>query len=401
MFFVRQGATHKLLIGPVVAVGDGFTPVTTLSLGSADEAEGILHDNGTVVSIAAYTLAAITGADGYYHLTLQSGITNTVGHVTIAINDDSLCLPVRADYTVVEEAVYDAYYAASAPGYVANAPVNVAQFGGSNGTFSSGRPEVNATHFAGQTITAAAGVTLPSSVASPTNITAGTITTATNLTNLPTIPANWLTAAGTAADFTTEIQSGLATASSLSTVGTNVSTAVTQTTAANIRAAVGLAAADLDDQLVVLDDISGTVIKLDDTLDDGGSGWIFSAAALAEAPSGSGSSDWTADQRTAIAAILGIPGSGTTPADPTTGILDTIRDSVATRASQTSVDDLPTTAELATALGTADDAVLAAIGVVDTVVDAIKLVTDNIPQLGVEYDWTTDNGTVGTTIEEP
>ena len=32
-----------------------------------------------------------------------------------------------------------------------------------------------------------------------------TVTTTTNLTNLPTIPANWLTAAGTAADFGTEI----------------------------------------------------------------------------------------------------------------------------------------------------------------------------------------------------
>ncbi len=45
---------------------------------------------------------------------------------------------------------------------------------------------VNATQLAGQTITAAAGVTFPSSVASPTNITAGTITTVTNLTNAPT-----------------------------------------------------------------------------------------------------------------------------------------------------------------------------------------------------------------------
>ena len=37
-----------------------------------------------------------------------------------------------------------------------------------------------------QAITAAAGVTFPSSIASPTNITAGTITTVTNLTNAPT-----------------------------------------------------------------------------------------------------------------------------------------------------------------------------------------------------------------------
>jgi len=61
-------------------------------------------------------------------------------------------------------------------------------------------PAVNATQFAGQTITAGAGVTLPSSVASPTNITAGTIATVTNLTNLPAITANWLTATGIAAD---------------------------------------------------------------------------------------------------------------------------------------------------------------------------------------------------------
>jgi hypothetical protein len=46
---------------------------------------------------------------------------------------------------------------------------------------------VDAGLIAGQTITAAAGVTFPTSVASPTNITAGTITTVTNLTNAPTV----------------------------------------------------------------------------------------------------------------------------------------------------------------------------------------------------------------------
>lgn len=69
----------------------------------------------------------------------------------------------------------------------------------------------NTIQLAGQTVTAAAGVTFPSTVASPTNITAasgvalaasqhvivdsGTVTT---LTNLPAITANWLTAAGVA-----------------------------------------------------------------------------------------------------------------------------------------------------------------------------------------------------------
>src|SRR3990167_4197958 len=118
MFLIRQGATHKVVIGPVVAVANGYVPVTTLALNTADEAEAILHDNGTVVDISSYTFAAITTADGYYHLTLQSGITGTVGHMTVVINDDSLCLPVRADFVVIEEAVYDGIYAASAAGYL-------------------------------------------------------------------------------------------------------------------------------------------------------------------------------------------------------------------------------------------------------------------------------------------
>lgn len=73
----------------------------------------------------------------------------------------------------------------------------------------------NATQLAGQTITAAAGVTFPTSVASPTNITAGTITTVTNLTNSPTagdLTATMKTSVQTAATaalaafFTTSVQ---------------------------------------------------------------------------------------------------------------------------------------------------------------------------------------------------
>ena len=41
--------------------------------------------------------------------------------------------------------------------------------------------------------------------ATPTNITAGTITTVTNLTNLPAMPNDWLTAAGVKADAATKI----------------------------------------------------------------------------------------------------------------------------------------------------------------------------------------------------
>lgn len=152
MKFIRQGATHKVVIGPAVAVGDGFTPVTNLTLSGADEAEAILHDNGTVVDVSGYTWAAITTADGYYHLTLHGDISGTVGHLTLVVNDDSLVLPLRADFTVIEEAVYDAMFASSAPGYVANAPVNVAQVSGDSTSADNLELAYDGTGYAGGTI---------------------------------------------------------------------------------------------------------------------------------------------------------------------------------------------------------------------------------------------------------
>lgn len=59
--------------------------------------------------------------------------------------------------------------------------------------------------------------------ATPTNITAGTITTTTNLTNLPSIPADWITAAGLAADASTEIGTAVwASGTRLLTAGTGI-----------------------------------------------------------------------------------------------------------------------------------------------------------------------------------
>jgi hypothetical protein len=111
---IRKGATHKVLIGPVVAVGDGFTPVTTLDLATADVARVVLHDNAEAVDISGYTFAAVASTDGYYLLTLQAAIANTIGHMSVVINDTSLCLPVKDEFIVVTQAAYDDRYGASA-----------------------------------------------------------------------------------------------------------------------------------------------------------------------------------------------------------------------------------------------------------------------------------------------
>lgn len=77
-------------------------------------------------------------------------------------------------------------------------------------SITSGIASVNTTQLAGQTVTAAAGVTFPSSVASPTNITAGVITTVTTVTNQLTAAAiaTGIWQDTTAGDFTTALSVG-------------------------------------------------------------------------------------------------------------------------------------------------------------------------------------------------
>ena len=116
--FIRQNATHKVMIGPFLDKTDGFTPETGITLSGADEAEALQMDDTSIVAINAYTWAAITTMDGHYNLTLQTAITDKIGHLRIVVQDDSVCLPVWADFTVVEEVVYDALYAASAGGFL-------------------------------------------------------------------------------------------------------------------------------------------------------------------------------------------------------------------------------------------------------------------------------------------
>jgi len=71
--------------------------------------------------------------------------------------------------------------------------------------------------------------------------------------------------------------------------------------------------------------------RLDSMIESDGAGQFrFDTIALEMAPAGGGGggTDWTASERTAIRAILGVPTSGTTPTDPSSGILDEIRDSI-------------------------------------------------------------------------
>ena len=103
----------KVVIGPAVSITDGFTPVTTLALSTADEAEILKHNATTVTDISGGTMAAITSADGYYNLTLTAANLDTEGMLTVLINDDSLSLPIRSSFMVMNANAYDAMYTSS------------------------------------------------------------------------------------------------------------------------------------------------------------------------------------------------------------------------------------------------------------------------------------------------
>jgi hypothetical protein len=161
--------------------------------------------------------------------------------------------------------------------------------------------------------------TFPGTVASPTNITAGTITTVTAVTGL------------TASNLDATISSR-ASQTSVDTIDDFVDTEV---------AAIKLKTDNLPSDPADASDIAGAFSTVNSTL-----------ATIATYVD------------TEVAAIKLktdlIPASPAAVGDAMT--LTAAYDAAKTAATQTSVDDLPTNAELATALGTSDDAVLAKIG---------------------------------------
>jgi hypothetical protein len=169
MQYLKADTNVEVLVGPAVAVGDGFTPVTTLSLSTADEAEIIKYNGATalvVTSISANTMAAITGADGYYTLDLSTGNTDTEGPLTILINDDSLILPIRLDFMVVNANVYDSLFAAAATDYLQTDVIQVSSATEDIAT----ETKQNTAQTDLDTITGAAGVIIDDSAANDTMI---------------------------------------------------------------------------------------------------------------------------------------------------------------------------------------------------------------------------------------
>lgn len=124
---LRQStASQEIPLGPFVDSTDGNTPETGLTIANTDIK---LQKAGATSQTNKNSGGATHIATGDYYAVLDATDTNTVGPMRVKVHVSG-ALPVWLDCCVYEEAVYDAFYAASAPGYVANAPVNTVQISG-------------------------------------------------------------------------------------------------------------------------------------------------------------------------------------------------------------------------------------------------------------------------------
>jgi hypothetical protein len=142
---LRQSTANQVIpLGVFLDNSDGFTPKTELTISNTD----IKLWKAGATSLANKESGGATHMDGgVYRATLSANDTSDDGPLVMFVHVLD-ALPVRVECEVLPAALYDAWQAGTLP-------ANVTQFGGSAGMFSGGRPEVNATHWGGTAVASA------------------------------------------------------------------------------------------------------------------------------------------------------------------------------------------------------------------------------------------------------
>jgi hypothetical protein len=107
---IWQSATgFTLTLGPFLDATDGKTPEEGIDLTTADSA--IIFKHGAASASFSIDSATWTSmGSGYYSLAATSSMFDTVGQLTIAINDVSVCLPLWKDMMVIPTAHWQFKY---------------------------------------------------------------------------------------------------------------------------------------------------------------------------------------------------------------------------------------------------------------------------------------------------
>lgn len=166
---LRQSTARTIVIGPLLDRTDGVTAETGLggNGGNLETSTNLaLSKNGGSFAARNSTSDPTHLTGGYYTVPLDTTDTNTLGPLVIKVDDGTTYLPHRIVFYVMLAQQYDSLYPDSGA-----TPDSL---------------QVDSREVGGQTASASGTVTFPNAtLASTTNITAGTITTTTNTTNAP------------------------------------------------------------------------------------------------------------------------------------------------------------------------------------------------------------------------
>ena len=128
--FIKQSTAYTFRFGPFLDDTDGKTAETGLTI---EDSHVRVSKAGANFIDKAETSDSTHDEAGFYVVVLNATDTNTVGELQIACHMSG-ALPVFKTFQVLEEAIYDALFAASASAFDANARVDVASIEGSDAT---------------------------------------------------------------------------------------------------------------------------------------------------------------------------------------------------------------------------------------------------------------------------
>ena len=188
--WLKQSTAVTVKVGPFVDSTDGNTEETALTIANTDIKIWVA---GATTLANKNSGGATHISNGIYYCVLDATDTATLGSLVVFVHVSG-ALAVRVECVVLAANVYDSL------------------IGGGDVL------DVSATQLSGQTVTASGGVTFPAAtLASTTNITAGTITTvtttttATNVTNIASTERDAIADAILNRDMSTGTDSGSAT----------------------------------------------------------------------------------------------------------------------------------------------------------------------------------------------
>lgn len=128
MWYFRQStASQEMPLGPFLDTADGFTPMTALTIANTDIK---IQKFGSTTQASKNSGGATHIANGNYYAVFDATDTDTVGSGRVSCYMSG-ALPVWLDFIVLDEAVYDWWFGATAP-TTAGSAVNVTQINGTS-----------------------------------------------------------------------------------------------------------------------------------------------------------------------------------------------------------------------------------------------------------------------------